>query len=287
MSGAVLGQIKTVDSGLLVFADPEGRTREQAKQWVVEQAKVRAMANEFGTRVKSETVQVTAESNGQMDDSFTELNVLQVKGEWVETKEIEGPTPEIRDGEIWWAVRVRGKARPLKVSHVELEMDLRSDILGSENVAYLEDGDRLRARFLSPVDGHVMFFYAEDEVVYALSNGHSDFAEAIQGQKAYSLFSSESEWVESGAENEGLDKLSRYAWKFKVTNPQMKESQGMLYGAFATHGFAPPKMDWQASEEMWTMDAEQFDRWFKQNVARSDQFQMERLPIRIRPKQRY
>ena len=137
-ASAVMSGQKKVDSGWEYFANPQGRTTEEAKQWVIEQAKIRALAASFGTRVNSETVQVSSDFNGQVDGSFTELNVLQVKGEWLETTLIEGPKPEVRDGEIWWSVRVQGKAQPIKESKVDLQLELCSDVLGLKQVTFLE-----------------------------------------------------------------------------------------------------------------------------------------------------
>lgn len=279
------GQIRVVDSGIQEFAQPEGRTMEEAKQWVIEQAQIRAMAEEFGMRVQSETVHVVAESNGSLDDSFTELNTSQVQGEWLETKTLEGPTMEVRDGELWWSVRVKGKARPLRKDAVEMDFALVSDLFGLQRIDALGDGERIRARFRVPVDGHVMFFYQESGVVHALSNSDAQLAAAVKGQRTYSLFSTEAEWLE--AEGPSLDRLSRYSWGFKVTNPDMIESTALLVGVFARQAFPPPNMDWNEEDEMWSLDEEAFDRWVKQGAGRLDGFQVERVPIRIQPKTRY
>lgn len=280
-------QTKKVDSGWEYFANPQGRTTEQAKEWVVEQAKIRAIAAAFGTRINSETVQVSSDFNGQTDGSFTELSVLQVKGEWIETTETEGPFAEVRDNEIWWSVRVQGKAQPIKEDKVDVVLELCSDVLGLRPVTFLEAGDRVRARFQSPVDGHVMFFYLEKDLVYALSNNNSEFAEEVKGQQVYSLFSNESEWLEVEASQQGLNRMARYAWGFQVTNEDKMDSQAILMGAFATHSFAPPAMNWQEEDQMWTLGKEEFERWVKQNSGRSDHFQMQRVSIRIKPQQRY
>jgi|GEM_PF-1770668 len=280
-------QTRKVDSGWEYFANPQGRTTEQAEEWVIEQAKIRAIAAAFGTRINSETVQVSSDFNGQVDGSFTELSVLQVKGEWIETTEIEGPFPEVRDNEIWWSVRVQGKAQPIKEDKVDVVLELCSDVLGLQPVTFLEAGDRVRARFQSPVDGHVMFFYLEKDLVYALSNNNSEFAEEVKGQQVYSLFSNESEWLEVEASQQGLSRMARYAWGFQVTNEDMMDAQAMLIGAFATHGFSPPAMNWQEEEELWTLGKAEFERWVKQNSGRSDHFQIQRVSIRIKPQQRY
>jgi len=284
---AMQGQVKSVDSDWQEFAFPEGKTLAQAEVWVVEQAKIRAMAAEFGTRVRSETVQVLTDANGQVDQSFSELSVQQVQGQWVEDVELEGPYRECRDGDFWFRVRIRGKARADRQEQADLEMDLRADVACSQAVESLAHGERLRLRFSSPVDGHVMFFYIEEQKVYALSTDQAQWAVALEGQQVYSLFSSESEWVAADAEALGLKRLSRYAYGFQVTASEAKETQALLVGAFAHAAFAPPQMEWDSEDSVWTMTEEAFDRWLKQNLARTERFQVERLPVRIQPKQRY
>lgn len=282
------GQTREVDSGWCEWANPEGRTNVEAKQWVIEQAQIRALELAFGKRVSSETVHLVSEANGIMDEAFSELNVLQVKGEWVEAPIVEGPIPEIRNGdEIWWKVRVQGKARPIEEEVVDIELGLRQDVLCAQPVDFLQEGDRIRARFRSPVDGHVMFFYLEDGIVHALSSSRSEMAVEVEGQRTYTLFSTESEWLEANAEASGLHRLTRYAWGFLVTNEDMLESQAVLIGAFAPHSFAPPLMDWEEEGQIWSLGWEKFEKWIKQNKARSDGFQVERVPVRIKPKERY
>ena len=166
-----------------------------------------------------------------------------------------------------------------------MDFALVSDLFGLQRIDALGDGERIRARFRVPVDGHVMFFYQESGVVHALSNSDAQLAAAVKGQRTYSLFSTEAEWLE--AEGPSLDRLSRYSWGFKVTNPDMIESTALLVGVFARQAFPPPNMDWNEEEEMWSLAEEAFDRWVKQGSGRLDGFQVERVPIRILPKTRY
>lgn len=284
---AMSQQVKTVDSDWLELGFPAGRTLEEAEAWAVEQARIKALANAFGTLVNSETVRVQSDYNGKVDDAFTELNVSQVKGEWLETRTVEGPYRECQDGDFILRVRVTGKARSLRSDRVDLEMALRADVRAVQPVVALQDGDRLRLRFSSPVDGYVMFFYVEDGVVYALTNSKADMAASIRGQQVYSLFSTESEWIEAQAGASGLDRLARYAWGFQVTHSGAVDAGALVVGAFSRQGFAPPRMDWNETEGVSTMEESAFERWLKQQGSQSALFQVERLPFRIAAKQRY
>lgn len=283
----LLGQSRTVDSDWQEFAHPDGRSMLEAEQWVIQQAKVMAMEAVFGSRVESESVHVVSDFNGRVDDAFSELNVMQVKGEWMETTSLEGPEKVLRDGELWWRVRIKGRARPLDETGVDLELVACRDVLVLEAVTGLEHGERLRARFSSPVDGHVMFFYSEQGLVYALSDSNTELAEAVKGQRVYSLFSPESEWLEAEAEAQDLHRLSRFAWGFQVTNSGDLDLQGMLIGVFALNPFAPPRMDWSEEERIWSMGEQDFERWIRQGSGRQDVFEVERAPIRIKARKRY
>ena len=278
---------RTVDSGVLEIAFPDGRTLAEAEQWVVQQARIEALKNAFGMRIQSETVQAQADFDGQVEDAFTELSVEQVKGEWMEDKSIDGPHKFCRDGEFWFKVQVVGKARRNKEEKLDLEMALVRDVQGQEELETLSDGDRVRLRFQSPVDGHVMFFFIEDGVVYDLTLGNTEMATKVDGRQVYSLFSTESEWLASNAEVLSLGRIPRYSFDFYVSSKEGKESLAMVVAAFALSPFAPPSLEFDKSNRVWTMGEENFERWVKQNMNRIEFFQVERQAVRIRPKQRY
>lgn len=279
----VVGQVKTVDSGELSFANPNGLTPDEAKQWVIEQARIRALANAFGTRVQSETVMTTSESNGTLDEAFTEMNVSQVKGEWVQTLEVNGPSPFIQEDGIWWKVRIRGKARPVTEDRVELELALVGDVEARVPVESLMDGDRIRCAFASPVDGHALLFYLESGLAYVLAEDATSWSVEIQGQQSYSLFSPSHEWL--GIEAGHVAKLEGYDYGFQAVNSTEVDLQGMLILAFSTEKFSPPMAKDQT--DIFTLSEEAFERWIRKKSASSDAFQIERLPIRIRAKKQY
>jgi len=205
----------------------------------------------------------------------------------MEDKSIDGPHKFCRDGEFWFRVQVVGKARRNKEEKLDLEMALVRDVQGREELETLSDGDRVRLRFRSPVDGHVMFFFIEDGVVYDLTLGNTEMATKVDGRQVYSLFSTESEWLASNAEVLSLGRIPRYSFDFYVSSKEGKESLAMVVAAFALSPFAPPSLEFDKSNRVWTMGEENFERWVKQNMNRIEFFQVERQAVRIRPKQRY
>lgn len=283
-TGGLTAQTKTVDSGELRFANPAGLTPDEAKQWVVEQARIRALADAFGTRVQSETVMSVTEANGTVDDAFTELSVSQVKGEWLQTLEVIGPTAFVQDNDFWWTVRIRGKARPLRETRVELDFALVEDVQARIPLESLAHGDRIRCGFISPVDGHAMFFYVESGTVYVLAEDPTAWAAEVEGQQRYSLFTPSHEWREADVP-EMMSSLEGYAYGFQALNPGDVDVQGMLIAAFSTERFSPPIAEGQS--EISTLGEADFERWIKRKSGASDAFQVERQPVRIRAKKSY
>ena len=283
-SAGLMAQVRNVDSGELSFANPPDMDPETAKEWVLQQARIRAMADEFGTRVRSESVYSVSDANGQVDDAFTELSVSQVKGEWVRTVEETGPTPFVQDGAIWWTVRVQGQATPLRESRVELELTLVEDVQAKVPLDFVMDGDRIRCGFTAPVDGFLLLFYVEKGVVYGLAKDPKAWSVGIEGQKAYSLFTPEHEWRAELPEG-GLPTLKGYDYGFQALNEGDVDVSGMLIAAFGTERFPPPIVEGEG--DISTLGEEAFERWVKRRTGASDAFQLERRPVRIRAKDRY
>ena len=278
-------QLRTVDSGQLEFSSPPDMGIEEAKAWVLEQACIRAMANEFGVRVTSESVYSVADFNGNSEDAFTELNVSQVQGEWVRTLEEFGPDPFVKDGSFWWSVRVRGQAKPIRQTNVELDLTVVEDIEARIPVDFLKAGDRIRCAFTSSVDGYLLLFYIEKGLVYALSDKSQTWSVSVEGQKTYSLFTPDYEWREAGGVEGELHSLPGYDYGFRAINEGDLDVYGVLVAAFNTERFSPPIF--RGGQEIPTVTEGDFDRWIKRNSGSSDDFQLERHPLRIKAKRGY
>lgn len=280
-----MAQVRTVDSGELTLSNPSGLTELEAKQWAVEQARIRALANAFGTRVQSESVLSISDVNGEVDEAFTELNVSEVQGEWMQTLEVIGPEPVICDGGICWKVRVRGKAREIKQTRVTLDWDLVSDVAARASVESLMDGDRIRCGFSSPVDGYVLLFYAEAGQVYVLTSDPTAWSIPVKGQQRYALFSREDEFQEAGLVGTSVARLAPYSYGFAADNAGDVDLMGTVIAAFDTERFPPPMV--AADGDIPSLTESEFERWVKRNSGRSEGFQLERHPVRIRAKQKY
>lgn len=281
-------QMEELDSEELRLPNPVGLTEEEARSWAVEQARMVALAKAFGTRVSSETVRLTSQSGEAFQDQFSRLSTTQVKGEWIRTTEVEGPCPEVEDCSIWWKVRVWGEGRPVNMSSINLEMGLVRDQHGQGDVDGLSHGERIRLSFLSPVDGHVMFFYQEDDRVFGLARNRENFASKVEGQQSYLLFNSMEEWSIPSSKRQGAKGMGQYDYGFTVDNPNDLESTAVLIAAFSVESaFAPPIMKQKQDDGIGYMTLDDFGQWIKSMTGKSDAFQVSRKTIPISPSKKF
>ena len=77
-------EVRTVDSGEILCSLGVDGIGSQA----VGGGSPHPCLDAFGTRVQSESVLSISDVNGEVDEAFTELNVSEVQGEWMQTLEV-------------------------------------------------------------------------------------------------------------------------------------------------------------------------------------------------------
>lgn len=149
--------------GEYIYYVPSTQSLEQARQIALERAKLKALADEFGTIVSQTNSTVIENQNGKTDSRFFSLSGSEVKGEWLEnTKE---PEFEISYEKNMLVIRcsVCGRARELKNTSVDFKaMLLRNGTSEKFASGEFKDGDNLYLLFQSPVDGYVAAYLIDD-----------------------------------------------------------------------------------------------------------------------------
>ena len=152
------GQGKKTVSGEYVMLVPENISREEARAAAVEQAKLEALAKEFGTMVSQTNILLMEEENNRSRNSFYSLGQCDVKGEWIKTTE-ENVDEAIADGQHWMTARVKGVAREVRFAKVDFESHLLRNGKGDEFEADdYRDGDRFYISFRSPAKGYLAVY---------------------------------------------------------------------------------------------------------------------------------
>lgn len=145
--------------GESTYYAPNNVTLEEAKRKALDQAKIQALAEEFGTMVSEGTETRGKIHNGQSEYDFFSIGSSEVKGEWIET--IGEPEYDIRyeDGQLVVTCKVKGKAREI----VSAAIDFKAKVLcnGTEDKfenSRFKNNDDLFLSFQSPVKGFLAVY---------------------------------------------------------------------------------------------------------------------------------
>ena len=150
--------------GEAVYYDDGSYSRKECERLAAEQARINALAENFGTTISQSLLQTDRISSGREHNDFLSLSSSEVRGEWL--TDIGEPEYEYRPDENNNRVivcRVKGYARPLSNEAAEFEaLALRNgSTRGNAETRFVHD-DNLRMLFSSSSDGYIAV-YLEDE----------------------------------------------------------------------------------------------------------------------------
>lgn len=190
------GQEIRVASGTYEFFPPEYMSREQARKSAVENAKLRLLADEFGTLVGSVTSTSVSSRDGKSTSSTFEVGESEVQGEWIETLGEPEIKWDIRNGtELVVIVTIKGRVRELENNLVEFEAKaLRNGADENYESETFFNNDNLSILFRSPMSGYLSMFLIENEDdVYRILPYSRYSAETVpvNGNRKYVFFSTD------------------------------------------------------------------------------------------------
>lgn len=181
--------------GEYIYYVPTNQSLEQAKNIALGRAKIKALADEFGTIVSQTNSTVLTNENGKTDNRFFSLSGSEVKGEWLEN---DGePQYEILYEKNMLIVKcsVCGKAREIKNSSINFKATiLRNGTTERFTSSEFHDNDFMYLLFQTPVDGYVaVYLIDETPTAYCLLpyQNDSDGQQIVKHGKEYIFFSPE------------------------------------------------------------------------------------------------
>lgn len=179
-----------ISNTYLYYADP-GQSPKEAKAAAIEQARIDALAKEFGTLITQDVISQMSEK----DEHFMQLSTAEVKGEWIrdltppEVKLIETTADDI----FVYEAKVRGLARAVKNESAEFEtLALRNGTTKRFASTDFKEGDKFYLYFKAPSDGYVAVFYINEKRQVFCLLPHEDSPEGLQkveSDKVYTFFS--------------------------------------------------------------------------------------------------
>lgn len=151
---------RTVNAcGEVEYVAPETQTLAEAKQTAITQARLKAIADEFGTIVSQTNTTTMHNSNGKSENSFNSFSENEVRGIWIsDTKEPEVSVMYRNDMMVIHA-KVCGQVREQKRETVELQVKPLNK--GIESTLF-KNNDRFSVSFKSAASGYVAVFIRDD-----------------------------------------------------------------------------------------------------------------------------
>lgn len=194
-----------VDATYTYYA-PENITLEAARRTALERAKIKIIAEEFGTVVSQSNTTRIENSNGESQIDFLSIGGSEVRGEWIET--LKEPQYQIsyEQGMLVVTVSVSGIIREIVNAQIEIDAHILRN--GTERKFESEDflsGDDLYLLFKSPTSGYLAVYLVDAlDNAYCLLpySGQKEGIYTIESNREYLLFSSK---AVSGAEAAYVD----------------------------------------------------------------------------------
>lgn len=162
--------VKTVSGESTFYGDPS-HSLIDCKRFALEQARIAALAKEFGTMVSQDVYQRDMISGATESNYFTMLNRTEVNGEWLgDEGEPEYTVSHGADNCPVVTCKVKGKARRLTNEAPEF----MASVLRNGNELRFADtrfreGDDMKLYFRAPVTGYLAVYLVDDDrKVYSL-----------------------------------------------------------------------------------------------------------------------
>lgn len=262
-----------------VMADNE--SKDEAKKFAEEQARLVALANEFGTQIIQNNFTNIENVSGTSKINFKSHSESNVKGVWL--GDIELPRfEEFYDPETQKMViiaHVYGKA--CEIETVDYDLEIRTLCNGVEDrneSTIFNSGDQMFLSFRSPVNGYLaVYLVDEDDCVSCMLPYESveDGKIAIKAKNEYVFFSKNH--VESPLQ------------RFQVTPLKLltkkEEEINWLYVMFSTMPFVKANDNKTESDDgsilLRSLSLEHFRKWFIKNRTRDKNMQVSVIPLRI------
>lgn len=261
-----------------IYHSPENTTIEQAKLTALYQAKLQAIADEFGTIVSQNNTIFVKEGNDNSNTDFQSLGETNVKGEWIETIDEPEYTIKYAENHLIVKVKVTGKIREILASQIDLIVQILCNCTDSqcERTDFM-NGDDLFLRFQSPVDGFLAVYLidANAQTAYCLLpyQTSNKSIQSIRKDTSYIFFS-----------KEHVPKEIRSSIDEYVMTCLEGQERNDLYIIFSTNSFV--KANSVTSKELIprNLNWKDFNKWLARLRNRDKEMLVKQIQITINAK---
>ena len=156
-------KVKTVEAEYTYYV-PEDRSVAEARRYALNQARLKAIAEEFGTIVAQTNLTHLETNEEKSSTRFSSFGSSDVKGEWIEDSDKPEYTESYEGGTLIVTCKVKGKAREILSSKIDFHAKVLCN--GTEDrfeSDQFKSGDELFLSFLSPVNGYLVVYLVDDD----------------------------------------------------------------------------------------------------------------------------
>lgn len=266
--------VKTV-TGESTFYDDGTHSRIECQRLAAEQARIDALAREFGTIVSQDILQSDRISGNREQNDFLALSSTQVKGEWLaDIGEPEYTYSRDKDENLIVTCRVKGKAKAITNEAPEFTaLVLRNSPMKQAAATEFRNGDYMYLYFNGASDGYLCCFLQDESgSVYMLLPSRSDVKTSVPVKKnqEYIFFSPQ----HSSLPASQVDELI-------LTAPDHQEYNRM-YTVYSSEPFSRPVMS-TSSVGLPAMSGDEFTKWLVKAQRNDTRMGVKAMNIIIRP----
>lgn len=268
-------------SGEYTYYAPSNITIDQAKAIAIERAKIKIIADNFGTIVGVSNSTAISNVNGESSVSFLSIGESEVKGEWIETI----GTPQIdvlyQDNMLVVSVKIKGAIRELESARIPFEAKLLRN--GTED-KYEDDeyrnGDYMYLSFATPESGYVAVYLYDQYGVYRLLplKNHKDGSQTVEAGNRYVFFANKRSQYSPELNRQVESVYSEYTLYCNGYNELNR-----IYVIFSPNRFSHPLDNLSVADDMPAeLSFEDFQSWLSKSRRQDNEMSVKIKDIILR-----
>ena len=254
------------------------RTMEETEKLCIEQARLTALAGEFGTSVTETTVNSASDKNGSAENSFLVLTRTNVGGEWITDNTSPVITWQCKNEELHVRVEVSGTARAFpKKGKTDLVFFTCTSSDANREETNFKERESLNAVFQTAQNGYMSVYYIDRQSQLAsrllpTGNGKDIDALEVNADKRYVLFN------RTTAHSYGWSAMNS---EIELSLPAGKTSvMDEVVVVFAPESFSKP-LHTGSKEGLSELPMAEFENWLTALKVRQPLAQEKRVAISI------
>ena len=268
-------------SGEYTYYAPLNITVDQAKSIAIERAKIKMIADNFGTIVGVSNTTTVSNVNGESSVSFLSIGESEVKGEWIETI----GTPQVnvlyQDNMLVVSVKIKGTIRELKSARIQFEARvLRNGIEDKYEDDEYRDGDYMYLSFATPESGYVAVYLYDQQGVYRLLplKNQKDGSQTVEAGNRYVFFANKRSQYSPELNRQVESVFSEYTMYCNNDNELNR-----IYVIFSPNRFSHPLDDISVAEDMPAeLSFEAFQSWLSKSRRQDNEMSVKIKDITLR-----